>query len=92
MLSRGFTRLIPVALEDASVLAALAHPNHLLTVSSWGFARLPPSYTSNSDGYIFKVSFIAHPKRQIDQIERRVISSTFPPYYKHSKFNACHWE
>ncbi len=41
---------IPITLEDARALAALAHSNHLLTVSSWGFARLPPSCISNSDG------------------------------------------
>ncbi len=42
---------IPITLEDARALAALTHPNHLLIVSSWGFTRLPPSCTSNSDGY-----------------------------------------
>ncbi len=43
---------IPITLEDARALAARAHPNHLLIVSSWGFAPLPPSCISNSDGYI----------------------------------------
>ncbi len=46
---------IPITLEDARALTALAHPNHLLTVSSWGFARLPLSCISNSDGYIRRI-------------------------------------
>ncbi len=41
-------------------LAALAHPNHLRTISSWGYARLPPSCISNSDGYIGSFSATMH--------------------------------
>ncbi|MDP0561840.1 MAG: hypothetical protein QS721_05710 [Candidatus Endonucleobacter sp. (ex Gigantidas childressi)] len=36
-------RVIPVAFQSATWLAALAHPDHLLLVGSWGFAYLPPS-------------------------------------------------
>ncbi|MDP0562940.1 MAG: hypothetical protein QS721_11700 [Candidatus Endonucleobacter sp. (ex Gigantidas childressi)] len=35
--------IIPVAFQSATLLAALAHPEHLLLVGSWGFAYLPPS-------------------------------------------------
>ncbi|MDP0561628.1 MAG: hypothetical protein QS721_04560 [Candidatus Endonucleobacter sp. (ex Gigantidas childressi)] len=34
------------------MLAALAPPDHLLLVSSWGFAYLPPSSNLKSFGYI----------------------------------------
>ncbi|MDP0561255.1 MAG: hypothetical protein QS721_02475 [Candidatus Endonucleobacter sp. (ex Gigantidas childressi)] len=34
------------------MLAALAHPDHLLLVGSWGFAYLPPSSNLKSFGYI----------------------------------------
>ncbi len=51
---RGKAWFIPITLEDARALAVLTHPNHLLTVSSWGFARLPPSCISNSDGYSYE--------------------------------------
>ena len=43
---------IPIPLEDAGVLAALTHPNHLLLVGSWGFTRLPPTHIFNGNGYI----------------------------------------
>ncbi|OED45876.1 hypothetical protein ACH42_04420 [Endozoicomonas sp. (ex Bugula neritina AB1)] len=43
--------LIPIAFEDVGVLAALAHPDHLLFVGSRGFARLPPTHISKSNGY-----------------------------------------
>ena len=42
---------IPIVLEDAGLLAAFTHPNHLLLVGSWGFAQLPPTCISNSNGY-----------------------------------------
>ncbi|OED46700.1 hypothetical protein ACH42_03515, partial [Endozoicomonas sp. (ex Bugula neritina AB1)] len=42
---------IPIAFEDVGVLAALTHPNHLLLVGSWGFAHLPPTHISKSNGY-----------------------------------------
>ncbi|MDP0561766.1 MAG: hypothetical protein QS721_05290 [Candidatus Endonucleobacter sp. (ex Gigantidas childressi)] len=37
------------------MLAALAHPNHLLLVDSWDFAYLPPSSNLKSFGYIPKI-------------------------------------
>ena len=43
---------IPIVLEDAGLLAAFAHPNRLLFVGSRGFAQLPPTCISNSNGYI----------------------------------------
>ncbi|MDP0562054.1 MAG: hypothetical protein QS721_06885 [Candidatus Endonucleobacter sp. (ex Gigantidas childressi)] len=46
---REFT---PVAFQSATLLAALAHPDHLLLVGSWGFAYLPPSSNLKSFGYI----------------------------------------
>ncbi|OED43186.1 hypothetical protein ACH42_10820 [Endozoicomonas sp. (ex Bugula neritina AB1)] len=42
---------IPIAFEDVGVLAALTHPNHLLLVGSWGFAHLPSTHISKSNGY-----------------------------------------
>ncbi len=42
---------IPIVLEDAGLLAAFAHPNRLLLVGSRGFAQLPPTCISNSNGY-----------------------------------------
>ncbi|MDP0561471.1 MAG: hypothetical protein QS721_03700 [Candidatus Endonucleobacter sp. (ex Gigantidas childressi)] len=33
-------------------MAALAHPDHLLLVGSWGFPYLPPSSNLKSFGYI----------------------------------------
>ncbi|MDP0561109.1 MAG: hypothetical protein QS721_01725 [Candidatus Endonucleobacter sp. (ex Gigantidas childressi)] len=42
---------IPVAFQSATLLAALAHPDHLLLVGSWGFACLPPSSNLKSFGY-----------------------------------------
>ncbi|OED43623.1 hypothetical protein ACH42_09655 [Endozoicomonas sp. (ex Bugula neritina AB1)] len=47
----GFTGFVPIAFEDVGVLAALAHPDHLLFVGSRGFARLPPTHISKSNGY-----------------------------------------
>ncbi len=46
------TGVIPVAFQVATLLAALAHPNHLLLVGSWGFTRLPPRSNLKSFGYI----------------------------------------
>ncbi|MDP0562958.1 MAG: hypothetical protein QS721_11800 [Candidatus Endonucleobacter sp. (ex Gigantidas childressi)] len=43
---------IPVAFQSATLLAALAHPDHLLLVGSWGFSYLPPSSNLKSFGYI----------------------------------------
>ena len=43
---------IPIVLEDAELLAAFTHPNHLLLVGSWGFAQLPPTCIFNSNRYI----------------------------------------
>ncbi|MDP0562202.1 MAG: hypothetical protein QS721_07735 [Candidatus Endonucleobacter sp. (ex Gigantidas childressi)] len=43
--------LIPFSFQSATLLAALAHPDHLLLVGSWGFTYLPPS--SNSLNSIF---------------------------------------
>ncbi|MDP0562989.1 MAG: hypothetical protein QS721_11955 [Candidatus Endonucleobacter sp. (ex Gigantidas childressi)] len=42
---------IPVAFQSATLLAALAHPNHLLLVGPWGLAYLPPSSNLKSFGY-----------------------------------------
>ncbi|MDP0561399.1 MAG: hypothetical protein QS721_03305 [Candidatus Endonucleobacter sp. (ex Gigantidas childressi)] len=43
--------IIPVAFQSATLLAALAHPDHLLLVGSWGFAYLPPNSNLKSFGY-----------------------------------------
>ncbi|MDP0561799.1 MAG: hypothetical protein QS721_05470 [Candidatus Endonucleobacter sp. (ex Gigantidas childressi)] len=43
--------IIPVAFQVATLLAALAHPGHLLLVGSWGFAYLPPSSNLKYFGY-----------------------------------------
>jgi len=32
----GCEEFIPVSLEAAALLAALTHPNHLVSLSSWG--------------------------------------------------------
>ena len=42
---------IPIVLEGAGLLAAFTHPNRLLFVGSRGFAQLPPTCISNSNGY-----------------------------------------
>jgi hypothetical protein len=44
-------KYIPVILENAGMLAALTHPNHLVYLRSWGFTRLPPICISNDFGY-----------------------------------------
>jgi hypothetical protein len=43
--------MIPVAFQAAALLAAGAHPSHLLNVSSWGFTPLPPSCNLKFLGY-----------------------------------------
>ncbi|MDP0563133.1 MAG: hypothetical protein QS721_12745 [Candidatus Endonucleobacter sp. (ex Gigantidas childressi)] len=47
---RGISECIPVAFQPTTLLAALAHPDHLLLVGSWGFAYLPPSSNLKSFG------------------------------------------
>ena len=42
---------MPVAFQAAALLAAGAHPSHLLNVSSWGFTPLPPSCNLKFLGY-----------------------------------------
>jgi hypothetical protein len=42
----------PFILETARLLATLTHPNHLVQLSSWGGAPLPPYCNSNDFGYI----------------------------------------
>jgi hypothetical protein len=42
---------IPFILETARLLAALARPNHLVRLSSWGLIHLPPPCNSNAKGY-----------------------------------------
>ncbi|MDP0563016.1 MAG: transposase [Candidatus Endonucleobacter sp. (ex Gigantidas childressi)] len=42
---------IPVAFQVATLLAAFAHPNHLLLVGSRGFAYLLPSSNLKCFGY-----------------------------------------
>ncbi|MDP0562156.1 MAG: hypothetical protein QS721_07465 [Candidatus Endonucleobacter sp. (ex Gigantidas childressi)] len=44
-------RVIPVAFQSTTLLAALAHPDHLLLVGSWDFAYLPASSNLKSFGY-----------------------------------------
>ena len=46
---------IPIAFQDATLLSAFAHPDHLLFVGSRGFALLSPSSILKSNGYIQKV-------------------------------------
>ncbi|KEQ17471.1 hypothetical protein GZ78_17010 [Endozoicomonas numazuensis] len=43
---------IPIAFQDATLLPAFAHPDHLLLVGSQGFAHLSPSSILNSLGYM----------------------------------------
>ncbi|MDP0562230.1 MAG: hypothetical protein QS721_07885 [Candidatus Endonucleobacter sp. (ex Gigantidas childressi)] len=43
--------IIPVAFQSATLLAALAHPDHLLLAGSWGFAYLPASSNLKYCGY-----------------------------------------
>ncbi|WP_067583384.1 type II secretion system minor pseudopilin GspK [Endozoicomonas ascidiicola] len=42
---------IPIAFQDAALLSAFAHPDHLLFVGSRGFAHLSPSSILKSNGY-----------------------------------------
>ncbi|MDP0563607.1 MAG: hypothetical protein QS721_15310 [Candidatus Endonucleobacter sp. (ex Gigantidas childressi)] len=42
---------IPVAFQSATLLAAFAHPDHLLLIGSRGFAYLPSSSNLKSFGY-----------------------------------------
>ncbi|MDP0563259.1 MAG: hypothetical protein QS721_13415 [Candidatus Endonucleobacter sp. (ex Gigantidas childressi)] len=49
LVSNGF---IPVAFQVATLLAAFAHPDHLLLVGSRGFAYLLPSSNLKCFGYI----------------------------------------
>ncbi|MDP0561932.1 MAG: hypothetical protein QS721_06215 [Candidatus Endonucleobacter sp. (ex Gigantidas childressi)] len=51
-LAVGLSAYISVAFQSATLLAALAHPDHLLLVGSWGLAYLPPSSNLTSFGYI----------------------------------------
>ena len=37
--------------STSCIHAVVTHPNHLLLVGSWGFAQLPPTCISNSNGY-----------------------------------------
>ena len=48
---KGGMTSIPIAFQDATLLSALAHPDHLLFVGSRGFAHLPPSSILKSNGY-----------------------------------------
>lgn len=43
--------VLPISLDDAGMLAALTHPNHLLLVGSWDFARLLPTHIFNGNRY-----------------------------------------
>ena len=52
LLLLDYKPVIPIVLEDAGLLAACPHPNHLLLVGSWDFAQLPPTCISNSNGDI----------------------------------------
>ncbi|MDP0561859.1 MAG: hypothetical protein QS721_05805 [Candidatus Endonucleobacter sp. (ex Gigantidas childressi)] len=45
---------IPIAFQVATLLAAFAHPGHLLLVGSRGFAYLLPSSNLKCLGYIPK--------------------------------------
>ncbi|OED50673.1 hypothetical protein ACH42_00860 [Endozoicomonas sp. (ex Bugula neritina AB1)] len=62
----GESRSIPIAFEDVGVLAALAHPDHQLLVGLRGFARLPPTHISKSNGYIG-----AYPSDIVTMIQER---------------------
>ncbi|MCO4751463.1 hypothetical protein DK128_09995 [Vibrio cholerae O1 biovar El Tor] len=42
---------MPFLLEAAAVLAAFAHPNHIVCLCSWGFTHLPPTCNSKQFGY-----------------------------------------
>ena len=42
---------IVVRCSTSCIHAVVTHPNHLLLVGSWGFAQLPPTCISNSNGY-----------------------------------------
>ena len=46
-----YLALIPIAFQDATLLSALAHPDHLLLVGSRGFTLLPPSSILKYNGY-----------------------------------------
>ena len=56
---------IVVRCSTSCIHAVVTHPNHLLLVGSWGFAQLPPTCISNSNGYKypchgFRVSNFLH--------------------------------
>ena len=42
---------IPIAFQDATLLSAFAHPDHLLLVGSQGFTLLSPSSILKYNGY-----------------------------------------
>ena len=44
---------VPIAFQDAPLLSAFAHPDHLLLVGSRGFALLSPSSILKYNGYTF---------------------------------------
>ncbi|KEQ18551.1 hypothetical protein GZ78_13895 [Endozoicomonas numazuensis] len=44
---------IPIAFQDATLLPAFAHPDHLLLVGSQGFAHLSPGSILKSNRYIW---------------------------------------
>ncbi|MDP0562154.1 MAG: hypothetical protein QS721_07450 [Candidatus Endonucleobacter sp. (ex Gigantidas childressi)] len=59
----AFYRYIPVAFQVATLLAAFAHPDHLLLVGSRGFAYLLPS--SNLKCFGYSQSYTQLDKRQV---------------------------
>ncbi|MDP0561604.1 MAG: hypothetical protein QS721_04425 [Candidatus Endonucleobacter sp. (ex Gigantidas childressi)] len=50
--------IIPVAFQVATLLAAFAHPDHLLLVGSLGFAYLLPSSNLKCFGYSYESIYL----------------------------------
>ncbi|HCH00317.1 MAG TPA: hypothetical protein DEV85_00300 [Vibrio sp.] len=46
---------IPFVLEDAALLTAFIHPNHLGKLNSWGLIHLSPHCNSSYFGYSFRI-------------------------------------
>ena len=53
----ALTPNIPIAFQDATLLSAFAHPDHLLLVGSRGFALLSPGSILKYNGYMNSNSF-----------------------------------
>ncbi|KEQ19247.1 hypothetical protein GZ78_04475 [Endozoicomonas numazuensis] len=51
---------IPIAFQDATLLPAFAHPDHLLLAGSQGFVHLSPGSILKSNGYTDPLIYRRH--------------------------------